>query len=330
MSKADHDRADPRPAAGPTVPQRRPTRILLVGVSRGRARQASRTLLSAHGSPTAFGFAKSPGAAQELLERGDWDCIVLWTDEMTPSEEVRSMVGRAGMNSVPVVVVGPGPWEDVAPEMVRHGASDYLLLEDLDDVGLRHAVRLAIERGRFHSSELPIKDPLTGLPNRVLFVDRLRLALARRWRQRTDVAVIFIDLDDFKRVNDRYGHAMGDSVLVAVADSLRNAFRASDTVARLAGDEFGVVCEGVGLARALDQLRKTARCAAAIRVERDGAEVAVAASVGVACDSDIDTPGGLMRAADRAMYEEKSQRTVGRRFAESPRTLSRVHGDSRA
>ena len=107
--------------------------------------------------------------------------------------------------------------------------------------GVVGALRTTLDQRRILEKELErraLHDPLTGLANRVLFQDRLSHALARR---EGSVAVMFLDLDDFKTVNDAYGHAAGDTVLNAVADALRTATRPEDTVARLGGDEFAIL-----------------------------------------------------------------------------------------
>src|SRR5947208_16707001 len=94
-----------------------------------------------------------------------------------------------------------------------------------------------------------LHDPLTDLPNRTLFLDRLELALARLRRHQTSVAVLFIDLDNFKVVNDSLGHGAGDKLLVELGGRLREAIRPSDTIARFGGDEFVVLCEDIKEAR---------------------------------------------------------------------------------
>jgi diguanylate cyclase (GGDEF)-like protein len=90
-----------------------------------------------------------------------------------------------------------------------------------------------------------LHDPLTDLPNRTLFLDRLELALARLRRHQTSIAVLFIDLDNFKVVNDSLGHGAGDKLLVELGNRLRHAIRPSDTIARFGGDEFVVLCEDI-------------------------------------------------------------------------------------
>jgi len=153
--------------------------------------------------------------------------------------------------------------------------------------------------------ERALHDPLTGLANRALFADRLQHAFAGYQRNGWPLTLLFIDLDDFKSVNDEHGHAVGDELLVLVARRLAECSRAVDTVARMGGDEFAVLCEHTALD---DGLRIAERLAdAACRPATiDGHRVAVTASVGVqsACP-EVDDPDTLLRRADSAMYENK-------------------------
>ncbi|GAA4426917.1 PAS domain S-box protein [Acidovorax lacteus] len=157
---------------------------------------------------------------------------------------------------------------------------------------------------------LAFRDPLTGLPNRVLLLDRLERALAAAQRHGTRVAVCFADLDGFKSVNDRHGHAAGDEVLTCVARRLMATVRDSDTVARLGGDEFVVLL--VHIAQPDDAQPVLQRAQALISapiVLTDGAIVKVGASFGVAyAPDDSADPAELLAAADRAMYARKRQR----------------------
>ncbi|MGZ8567280.1 MAG: diguanylate cyclase domain-containing protein [Actinomycetota bacterium] len=158
------------------------------------------------------------------------------------------------------------------------------------------------ERLRFRA----LHDPLTGLPNRDLLDENLRRALARARRGGTQVAVLFLDLDGFKEVNDRMGHAVGDELLRALAQRLESSSRGGDMVARLGGDEFVIVVEGV---RADDQAEASAaRFLEEVRrpVVLGGARVSLDASIGlvVAEASDVD-PDEILRRADSARYEAK-------------------------
>jgi diguanylate cyclase (GGDEF)-like protein/PAS domain S-box-containing protein len=180
----------------------------------------------------------------------------------------------------------------------------------------RHAVLhvediTARRRAELELSHRALHDGLTGLPNRALLLDHLAGALARAERQGTYVAVMFLDLDHFKEVNDTLGHDAGDRLLVDVAGRLRRCLRETDTAARLGGDEFVVVCEGLA---APDQAAVSAgRIARTLRTEVPAPRhpITVTVSVGVATSRGSAAPADLLRAADAAMYRAK-ERGCGR------------------
>ena len=186
-------------------------------------------------------------------------------------------------------------------------AQDISDMRDREQELRRHAEQLA---------DLAHRDALTRLPNRTLFRDRLGHALARAQRDGQEVAVIFVDLDRFKDVNDTFGHDAGDRLLQQVAARLRAATRDADTVARLGGDEFAVVVEGIrrdgGFARALD--RVLAAFGRPVMID-DGEEVLIRLSAGVAVGPrDGTSADELLVAADRAMYRAKETGGGGHRF----------------
>jgi len=153
-------------------------------------------------------------------------------------------------------------------------------------------------------------DPLTGLPNRVAFLERLEQAVARAKRHGTSLAVLFIDLDEFKEVNDSFGHAAGDTVLHSVAGRLRSCTRPEDTLARLGGDEFTVLIEDIDR---LDQAEVVARRLLeriALPFVLGGRSIELTCSIGIAGgDGGGEDPDELLRRADLAMYQAKA---VGR------------------
>jgi diguanylate cyclase (GGDEF)-like protein len=156
-----------------------------------------------------------------------------------------------------------------------------------------------------------VHDPLTGLPNRTLFHDRLEHALEIAARRGTRVAVLFLDLDHFKQVNDTHGHAAGDALLVGLARRISGALRGSDTVARFGGDEFAVLLEEVG--DEADAMRVAEAVAAGFvrPIEAEGQEHFVTASIGVAVSAPGDVPQTLLRDADAAMYRAKERGRAG-------------------
>ncbi|MBI1201612.1 MAG: diguanylate cyclase [Rhodopseudomonas sp.] len=150
------------------------------------------------------------------------------------------------------------------------------------------------------------EDPLLGLLNRRGFERELTRSLAYVKRYGTGAALMFIDLDDFKPVNDRYGHVAGDAVLKAVAGALIGHVRASDVVARLGGDEFCVLLWNVADAAALAKAAEIEAVIAALRVDYAGAELLVGASAGIAMLVADAAPSDVIDAADRAMYARKN------------------------
>jgi diguanylate cyclase (GGDEF)-like protein/PAS domain S-box-containing protein len=181
-----------------------------------------------------------------------------------------------------------------------------------EEMGMAHAVAntLATALARLRDEEQmrhdAVHDPLTGLANRILLRDRLEHALARSQREGGETGVLFVDLDDFKHVNDEYGHATGDAVLAELGGRLRTAMRPADTVARLGGDEFVAVCEKVNEESALVLGR---RLQEAIRrpLKVAGVEHGLSASIGIALGH--EDPDVLLGHADAAVYRAKA---VGR------------------
>ncbi|MBW3614425.1 MAG: EAL domain-containing protein [Actinobacteria bacterium] len=171
----------------------------------------------------------------------------------------------------------------------------------MNDASAREAMRRSID----DAVHLARHDSLTGLPNRTLVLERLVEALSRRRRGRR-VGVLFVDLDRFKMVNDTLGHSIGDEVLIRVGERVRAAVRPQDTVGRLAGDEFVVVCEN---AEVPELLRVAERVAAEIAAPLPlyGRDAVITASIGVAHSCGAARAEDLLRDADVAMYRSKER-----------------------
>ena len=167
------------------------------------------------------------------------------------------------------------------------------------DVTERRALEERLEYQAFH-------DSLTGIPNRALFTDRLEHALSRLNRRKDPIAVLFVDLDNFKHVNDSLGHEAGDRLLVAAAERLRESVRPEDTVARLGGDEFTVLLEGIvdrgGAARAAERISRSMQAP----FHLDGREIFTGVSIGIALTDAIpEETEDLLKNADLALYSAK-------------------------
>jgi len=210
--------------------------------------------------------------------------------------------------------------EDVLGVLILKGAPDHVYSEhDLRAVSLfaEHAA-IAVANARLYEAERALSDqlshqvvhdPLTGAANRVLVSDRMNQALARVHRAECSMAVLFIDVDDFKLVNDELGHGVGDHVLTAIAQRLSACVRPTDTVGRFGGDEFVIVCEDLaGDAGAMDIAHRVLRALENPFTTPSG-DRTLSASIGVAtCNvHNLMEADDLIRAADRAMYRAKME-----------------------
>jgi diguanylate cyclase (GGDEF)-like protein/PAS domain S-box-containing protein len=166
------------------------------------------------------------------------------------------------------------------------------------DISKRKRVEKLIEHQAFH-------DPLTDLPNRVLLYDRIKGALARAQRSGAFVAILFLDLDDFKLVNDRHGHTTGDRVLRMLGPRLQAVIRPDDTLARFGGDEFVIVCADIHSEAVAATIATRINQALAAPFDVGGTEISVTASVGVTLGAPDDDADELLGEADAAMYSTK-------------------------
>jgi diguanylate cyclase (GGDEF)-like protein len=180
--------------------------------------------------------------------------------------------------------------------------------EDVDFMqAIANVLANAVERRRTEerTQHEALHDGLTGLPNRNLFLDRLRHALSGGARRQTAIAVLFLDLDQFKLVNDSLGHAAGDELLAAVAPRIEQALRPGDTVARFGGDEFAVLAEDVGDERGATRIAERIAEALARPFILREREHFVSASIGISLGTGAEPPEALIRDADSALYRSK-------------------------
>lgn len=245
-------------------------------------------------------------AARELFWRTDADLLGRgWLDCVNPEEraEVEACVekvraeGNAALEEFRLDVLGHTRWVRARFNSIDgQGGRGWVAV--FDDITTDRATSDDLARRATH-------DALTGLPNRTLLHDRLGRAIARSRRHAGPLAVLFLDLDRFKPVNDRLGHRAGDQALREIGRRLRTTIRAEDTAARLGGDEFVVIAEGV-TREAAGKVAGRLADAIAAPMSIEGEQVVLTASIGVMWCSHTDLePLALIDLSDRAMYHAK-------------------------
>ena len=229
----------------------------------------------------------------------------------------------AFMNTDSIIVDHSATIDDVARIIVdagmQHMVSGFIATNDGQYIGVANGLDLLNEitqRKQANLFYLAHYDQLTNLPNRLLFLDRLDMAIIEARRDKTQLGLLFIDLDNFKHFNDSMGHGFGDKLLVATAARLASCARESDTVARLSGDEFTIMQESPTCQDDINALCKRVLEAMTLPLQIMGREVFITASIGTALyPVDDAEPTGLLAKADAAMYEAKrSGRNTYRHF----------------
>jgi diguanylate cyclase (GGDEF)-like protein/PAS domain S-box-containing protein len=237
---------------------------------------------------THYGYTR-----QEFLEMGIAD--------LSPHHAADEQANRAstGMLSCRHVVKDG---RDIDVELSSHEvpfAGRQAMLVAVQDVTERNMLERELRHQAFH-------DSLTGLANRALFADRVSHAVSRRARNGAGVAVVMLDLDDFKTINDSLGHSAGDALLLAAARRLRECIRASDTAARLGGDEFAILLEDVLDPEVVESRIELLMTSLSAPFDVAGTRIVVTASAGIAFDQGVDGPEELLRNSDTAMYRAKA------------------------
>ena len=250
--------------------------------------------------------------AESALRAGGFDCVLL--DLGLPDASGLEGLERVQQVApeVPVVVLSGMEREETAVQAVHDGAQDYLVKRHAHPFRLARAIRYAIERkqGELELERKALQDQLTGLANRTLFMDRVEVALAHMERSERLVAVMFLDLDRFKQINDTLGHEAGDTLLQEVAGRLRELVRPSDTISRFGGDEFLVLCDDLRSEREALQIAGRLNLGLSEPFRLSERDVQAGASIGIAFGRDrTTTPEMLIREADQAMYRAKQRGT---------------------
>ncbi len=278
-------------------------RVLLIEDNPGDARLV-RELLNEGGS-VEFHWAQTLNDGIDALRDGSFDVALM--DLSLPDSN-----GIAGVQQIrdaafclPIVVLSGLGDQSVAIAAVKEGAQDYLVKGSVDADSLQRALRYAIHRYE-QMQAIAFRDSLTGLANRQLFLQHLQLTIEQAKRYERNAAVLFVDLDGFKDINDSLGHAAGDEVLRTVGGRLTGCVRASDVVARLGGDEFTILLPSLPEFAHAERVAQHVVACVAQAIPVPGGEAHVSASVGIGrYPLDGTNADGVLRAADEAMYRAK-------------------------
>ena len=257
----------------------------------------------------------NPAEVNELHRKNQYDLILL--DLEMPGadgfEVMRALKQVEIFNYIPVLAITGQPEYKISA--LEAGAKDFItkpfdIIEVQKRIHNMLEVRLLFKALASYGKAqemLALHDALTGLPNRRLFEDRLSIAIKNSQRTHKTTAVLYLDLDGFKEINDIHGHEYGDKLLVNVATRLKGAARAEDTVARIGGDEFMIVLAGLN---SLTDVHGPASNFVRVISEPyaiDGHALNVTVSIGISfCPADADRVETLVARADKALYEAKS------------------------
>jgi len=285
-------------------------RILLVEDNPADARLIKEYFGELRETPFLVNEAESIAGAVDHVAQRHFDVILL--DLSLPDSQGLETIHRmhAHAPGIPVIVLTGLDDDELALSAMRHGAQDYLVKGKFDIHLLGRAIRYTIERKRSEAEikKLAYYDILTGLPNRVLFTDRLKQAIVMAERDRRDTALLFLDLDHFKNVNDSIGHAYGDRLLKITADRIQHCLRSSDTVARIGGDEFVVILPLVSGADDISKVASKILESLNNPVRLEEHEIYSSASIGISVfPDDGSTVEDLLKNADIALYQAKER-----------------------
>ncbi|UTF59206.1 bifunctional diguanylate cyclase/phosphodiesterase [Gilvimarinus sp. DA14] len=251
------------------------------------------------------------------LLSGDYDLGLLFMDEaLQRGRDLLNLV-KNQFCPAPVVVASREMNNVLDREAIPAGAADYLAFDSVSPEGLERSLRYALERKRSEQylARLAHHDPLTDIPNRVLFRDRLENAIRIATRDNMRFALMFIDLDDFKIVNDRYGHDVGDGLIRMCAERLQQLLRRSDSMARMGGDEFTLLLLNVESSSDIAHLAVKIIEQISAPYDINGYQLQVGCSVGIASYPEAGrSADALLKSADLAMYQAKQVEGSNFRF----------------
>ncbi|MFT7389023.1 MAG: diguanylate cyclase (GGDEF)-like protein [Candidatus Endobugula sp.] len=253
--------------------------------------------------------------AEKILEKYKPSCCLI--DYRMPGSDgvefIKAIRLQDDNRNIPIIMMTGKGNEKVAVDIMRGGAQDYLIKGEMTAELLNHSIKTAIKTCDLQGQlqYLAHYDTLTGLLNRALFLDRLQSAVDKCDRYKHSCSVLYIDVDDFKKINDGYGHYTGDEVLKEIAKRMKANCRNTDSPARLGGDEFAILLDCIDEENVYRTAEKILK-AVSVPVNVDGNTVRVSVSIGVVCyPKTAKDMHDLLKQADEAMYQAKQSGKAG-------------------
>ncbi|PCH59881.1 MAG: hypothetical protein COC19_06565 [SAR86 cluster bacterium] len=266
----------------------------------------------------AFSHAESCEEAVSLNKINKAGCILLDYSfpETSGLEWLSEIINDDGFKNVPVIMLTGNGDERIAVKAIRNGVSDYLVKSEITSDILVKAISNAVERNQLKSEleakgdqleRLALTDFLTGISNRYSFDRELKKYISRAKRFDNKLALLFLDIDNFKTINDAYGHDVGDLVLKKYTEIFQSCIRSNDVLARLSGDEFGIILEGIRSQVDAENMSKKILSKLELPIKiREKLEIKLSVSIGISLlDGSDQSSDQLLKNADIAMYEAK-------------------------
>ena len=275
-------------------------------------REQIRRMISRSNIQAKISEASSIESSMSYLEHGEFDCVIVdYRLGIGSGLTLLNNIRKTENNHCAVIMITGLGDEKIAAEAMRLGASDYLLKNQLKSDQLIHSISSSIQRASLEKKlhNMAHYDSLTGLASRPILIDQLQQAITSQQK----LAVAYLDLDNFKPINDKYGHETGDFVLKTIAQRLQNTLRKEDTLARIGGDEFILLLRGA--ARTIQEYEILLQDVLIevndpIKLAEFSCSVQISVSIGVALPSDDGlTCDDILRRADQTMYQAKRSGT---------------------
>lgn len=283
-----------------------PVRVLLISQQRLDYQRICNMLGVSSGRQYELTWCNAPKYASDAVSNQLHDVILL-DFAFEQAEHLLELSNQQSCRA-PIIVITAVRDEELDQKVIKAGAADYMVKGTFNAQLLERSIRYALDRKdtELKLSRLAHYDALSGVPNRVLFKDRLERAIQRAERGQQGVALLFLDFDGFKSINDTYGHDAGDRLIELIGERLTSCMRKTDSVARLGGDEFTVVLEDVNTVADIVNVARKIIVTVAKPFPIAGHQIVAGCSIGIAqypqAGTDFET---MLKHADTAMYQAK-------------------------